>query len=426
MSKNRTPDPKIKYVAWRNGRPRFAPSKTLREQGHQGADLRHDDSRWMSAGEALEWSREFERQLREKAGKARPRKRTPAAAIAAPLVPAYPLKTLFQQWLHPADNPDIEDLAKKTVDEYRLKEKVIRTHLPDAWEAEAEAFTRPICVGMYDTLRAKAGNAQAVATMRVLGIAFTWAIRKGKINPEKPNPAHGLGMKTPPPRVRVGTREEVAQLVAVADRLGRPEIGDMIILGVWSGQRQADRLNYGIAGRQKSRLTLRQIKTRAIVSMPEAPAVRQRLQAAEERRKKAEVISPYVILDERRWCPLLSSHYAHVFAEIRDAAALGLPATGEHPEIKPMPSLVGKPDPERPAIEGEKLLALRDQDLRDTAVTWLANSGCSIPEICSITGHSMKTAHDILKHYLAMNPELADSAIAKMVAWYDGAEENES
>ncbi len=418
-------DPKIKYISWRRGRPRFSPSKTLREQGHEGIDLRHEDGRWMSAGEALEWSREFDRNLRQQARKAKPKKRTPATASAAPLAPAYPLRKLFQEWLHPADNPDIADLASKTVAEYRWKENVIRKHLPDAWEAEAEAFTRPICVGMYDTLRATVGNAQAVATMRVLGIAFTWAIRKGRINPEKPNPAHGLGMKTPPPRIRVGTREEIAQLVAVADRLGRAEIGDMIILGVWSGQRQADRLNYGIADRKGGRLTLRQMKTKAIVSMPEAPIVRQRLQAAEERRKRAEVISPHVILDERRWRPLLSSHYAHLFSEIRDAAARGLPAADGHPEIKPMPSLVGKPVPDRPAVEGETLLSLRDQDLRDTAVTWLANSGCSIPEICSITGHSMKTAHDILKHYLAINPELADTAISKMVAWYDGEEENE-
>lgn len=421
----KSPDPKIKYVAWRNGRPRFAPSKTLRDQGRQGFDLRHEDGRWMSAGEALEWSRGFEKELRQSSTRPRGRVKTPAAVMATPIAPAYPLKKMFQEWLHPGDNPDIGELAKKTVDEYRLKENVIRKHLPDAWEAEAEAFSRPICVGMYDTLRAAVGNAQAVATMRVLGIAFTWALRKGRIDPEKPNPAHGLGMRTPPPRIRVGTRDEIAQLVAVADRLGRPEIGDMIILGVWNGQRQADRLNFEIAGRAQNRIKLRQRKTKAIVSMPEAPILRQRLAASEERRRLAEVISPYVVLDERRWCPLLSSHYAHLFAEVRTIAARGLPKTDEHPEIKPMPSLIGKPDPNRPAPDGEKLLALNDQDLRDTAVTWLANAGCSIPEICSITGHSMKTAHDILKHYLAMNPELADSAIGKLIAWYDGAEESE-
>ncbi|MCF6368306.1 hypothetical protein [Rhizobium halophilum] len=425
MSQSRTPPPKIKYVAWRDGRPRFAPSKTLREQGHQGADLRHEDGRWMSAGEALEWSLQFQRNLRQQAGKAKPRKRTPAAAIAVPLAPAYPLGKLFQEWLHPADNPGIQDLAPKTVTEYRKKENTVRTYLPDAWEAEAEAFTKPIAVGMYDELRKHTGLSQAVGTMRVLGIAFQWAIRKGRVNPEKPNPFHNLGMKTPAPRIRVGSKEEIAQMVAVADRLGRPEIGDMIVLGVWNGQRQADRLNYEIAKRERGRITLRQRKTKAIVSMPEAPAVRQRLAASEERRKQAEVISPYVILDERRWVPLLSFHYAHVFAEIREAAARGLPATDEHPEIKPMPSLIGKPDPHNPGADDGALLALRDQDLRDTAVTWLANSGCTIPEICAITGHSMKTAHDILKHYLAMNPELADSAIAKMIAWYDGAEENE-
>jgi hypothetical protein len=65
-----------------------------------------------------------------------------------------------------------------------------------------------------------------------------------------------------------------------------------------------------------------------------------------------------------------------------------------------------------PALAGK-----RDQDLRDTAVTWLANAGCTLPEIASITGHSLQSIHSILKHYLAITPELADSAIAKYVAW---------
>lgn len=69
---------------------------------------------------------------------------------------------------------------------------------------------------------------------------------------------------------------------------------------------------------------------------------------------------------------------------------------------------------------GKKLAArntLRDQDLRDTAVTWLAMADRAIPQSCSITGHSFKTANDILKHYLALNAELADSAIAKLITW---------
>ncbi len=59
----------------------------------------------------------------------------------------------------------------------------------------------------------------------------------------------------------------------------------------------------------------------------------------------------------------------------------------------------------------------RDQDLRDTAVTWLALAGCDLAEIASITGHSLKTVQDVFKHYLGMHPELARSAIAKLSVW---------
>jgi RNA 3'-terminal phosphate cyclase len=60
-----------------------------------------------------------------------------------------------------------------------------------------------------------------------------------------------------------------------------------------------------------------------------------------------------------------------------------------------------------------------DQDLRDTAVTWLALAGNDEIRIASITGHSLGSIKTILKHYLGMHPELARSAIARLVAWYD-------
>lgn len=47
------------HVAWRNGRPRFQPSATLRLAGHAGKDLRHDDGRWFTFEEAVTWSEQF-------------------------------------------------------------------------------------------------------------------------------------------------------------------------------------------------------------------------------------------------------------------------------------------------------------------------------------------------------------------------------
>ena len=53
--------------------------------------------------------------------------------------------------------------------------------------------------------------------------------------------------------------------------------------------------------------------------------------------------------------------------------------------------------------------------LRGTAVTRLALAECTIPEISSITGHSLRDAQSILDaHYLGGRLELAEAAMAKL------------
>jgi hypothetical protein len=56
---------------------------------------------------------------------------------------------------------------------------------------------------------------------------------------------------------------------------------------------------------------------------------------------------------------------------------------------------------------------LHFHDLRGTTVTLLAESGCTLPEIVSITGHSLRTAQTIIEKYLKRTSKLAASAIAK-------------
>lgn len=60
---------------------------------------------------------------------------------------------------------------------------------------------------------------------------------------------------------------------------------------------------------------------------------------------------------------------------------------------------------------------LHFHDLRGTAVTRLALSGCTIPQIAAITGHSPRDVDEILKaHYLGGQVELAEQAHVKLVA----------
>ena len=59
------------------------------------------------------------------------------------------------------------------------------------------------------------------------------------------------------------------------------------------------------------------------------------------------------------------------------------------------------------------ITGLHFHDLRGTTVTLLAEAGCSVPEIAAITGHSLRSAQDILDKYLKRTSALATTAIAK-------------
>ena len=53
-------------------------------------------------------------------------------------------------------------------------------------------------------------------------------------------------------------------------------------------------------------------------------------------------------------------------------------------------------------------------DLRGTAVTRLARAECTVPQIATITGHSLKTVERILDtHYLHRDVVLAEQAMTK-------------
>jgi integrase len=51
--------------------------------------------------------------------------------------------------------------------------------------------------------------------------------------------------------------------------------------------------------------------------------------------------------------------------------------------------------------------------LRHSCVVQLARSGCTVPEIASITGHSMGSVHNIIEHYLPRDNVLARTAVEK-------------
>lgn len=421
----------------------------MRLEGFTGQDLRHPSGKrikpadlksgvknsgnWFQPGEAMDWSVAFQKRLQQRSeksaqlsssslidGKRRVTRPTSATAPKA----SYPLSLLIEEWKR---CDEFRDLAEKTRRDYASKMNALSQDHPDLWASEIDALDRYIVKGVYKLARNQRGNAMARSIIRTLSSAITWGLDEGKFKILQVNPALRLKMKSLDPRVRIATRQELETLVSVADHVGRHDFGDSFVAAVWSGQRQGDRLSLKVKAEVRNRLVCRQSKTGAIVSIPIAPEFRRRRADAARRRQAANIVSNHLILFENTWKPFNQQTYRHYFVEQRTIAVNGLwklddgtlccPVKAPFKYLKHV--VPGKLEglcliEPCPSLEG-----FLEMDFRDTAVTWLALSQATIPEICAVTGHSVQSATQVLKHYLAIHPDMADSAISKMVAWYE-------
>jgi integrase len=196
---------------------------------------------------------------------------------------------------------------------------------------------------------------------------------------------------------------EIAAFCAAADVAGYPGVADAVVLAIATGQRQGDLLALpalALAPDDEGgyRLHLKQSKRGARIQLPipAGTAAAVRIAAAAVRRdqtnavradKKQSLITAALWNDStgERWAPFT---FRHVFADIRAATSKVCPSISD----------------------------ATYQDTRDTALTRLAEAGCTIPEICAVSGHSEQGALQVLKHYLALNSDMADSAVAKLLA----------
>lgn len=417
-------DIKLPYVVWRDGRPRFHPSAREQALGFAGKDLRHPNGAWLNLDEAAAWSaaRYAEIVAARVAGKRK--------GAAAP-VRGNSVEDLLEDWLHALANetdPD-ERLSPDSIASYRKAANAI-VFKPEARAARSERIAREraaellgqepsarrreefatVAIGEIDKIelnnfylyaKATRGHHMARAMVAAFSAAYTW----GGLSPRwrlGVNPRHALELAVPEGRIVVYFDHELRALTAAADALGRGSIGDSIMLGVMTSQRQRDRLWLKDEGLVDGRRHFRQSKRKGkLVAVKETPQLTARLDAARARvaavKLKFGTRPETVVVDETTGLPYVQSTYRHVFDDVR---ALAIKGSNEF-ALAPCPSLARK----------------RDQDLRDTSVTWLARAGCTLLEICAITGHSAKSVQTIIDHYLGSAAELADAGIDKLVAW---------
>lgn len=385
-------------LSWRAGRPRWVPGPTVRAKGWKPQDLKDEAGAWLSLEAAIAAATKLNQEVRtHHAGGAR------TAPAGAGRRPAFTVEDMFEElWRSPKMTGGATDsgrarrkvLGDRTVKDYRAKAGALRAFDPELWTAPVAALTAPVLHGLHEQLWQTKGHHMANGIMAVMRLALSHAVRKGRLTV---NPALRLGLETPPPRLRVGTLQEVQALVAAADAIGLAEIGDAIYLGLFTGQRQGDRLTLQDAGERSGSRIFRQAKTGAVVEVPDAPQLAARLAASRERRAAAGIVATEIVINSRTGRPFDEHAYRKAFASVRAAAVAG----GEGREARP------------------SLADFRDQDLRDTAVTWLARAGCTIPQIRSITGHNEATITAVLKHYLAVDAGMAGEAISRLVAYLE-------
>jgi integrase len=176
----------------------------------------------------------------------------------------------------------------------------------------------------------------------------------------------------------VWTAEDIRTFCGVASI----ELQAALLLALWTGQRQGDLLRLTWKDYDGTYIRMRQSKGRGCkgrrrVTIPVGPPLKAALDAA--------------LTEKRSAVTILVNSFGRSWTED------GFRTSWDK------------------AFKRASLKDLHFHDLRGTAVTRLALSNCSVPEIASITGHSMKTVQDILDaHYLGGRLELAESAVKKL------------
>jgi integrase len=149
-----------------------------------------------------------------------------------------------------------------------------------------------------------------------------------------------------------------------------------LMLALWTGQRQGDLLKLTWSAYDGAKITLRQSKTGARVSIPVGRPLKALLDATTKR-------SPLILVstDSKPW------------------TADGFRSSW------------------RKACAKAGIAGVTFNDLRGTAVKRLALAGGTEAEIAAITGHSLRDVRSILdSHYLHRDPALAEAAIRKLEA----------
>jgi integrase len=223
-----------------------------------------------------------------------------------------------------------------------------------------------------------------------LSAMLKWAVRRSLV---KTNPCVGAGANYRGSRVdKIWSEPQVAKFVA-----GAPS--HMVIafmLALWTGQREGDLVDLRWSQYDGDLITVTQIKQ----------------QRGQPRRT--------VVI------PVMGQFKEYLDGIEQAAGVVGL-SVEERQEKHVVLNVYGQPWASAASFSGafgrftHDVVGIEDRtfhDLRGTAITRLARAECTVPQIATITGHSLKTVQNILdRHYLHRDRVLAEQAMRKRDAY---------
>ncbi|MBJ7535316.1 hypothetical protein JDN40_14485 [Rhodomicrobium vannielii ATCC 17100] len=371
---------RVPYLKLRDGRPRWEPGPLVRAAGFKGRDLKDEAGNWLPLDRAIEAAGALNREVAawRESGEAQPK--------LPPKRPERTCRELYERW---SASPDFKHgLRKSTRDFYRWNAGLF---LQEFGDEPVASLSRPILYGYWEKLHRERGHSMANQVIASVRPMLTFAeTRLGWI---EYNPASKLGLMAIAPRTVMWLPWQVEIFVMIADEIGLPSVGDAVVAGLHTGQRQADVLSLPVHIFADDRIRLSQAKTKALIDAPMTAQMKGRVERILQRRRgQGDVIRvDTLILRESDGQPYTKRYFNDQFNAVKAVAE----------EID------------------HSFTGLNYQDLRDTAITRLALAGCTMVEISAISGHSLNTIQQVMRHYLVMQPEMADAAIGKLAAWME-------
>ena len=208
---------------------------------------------------------------------------------------------------------------------------------------------------VYGLLRAGGKIAAAHYACRVSRRVWKWAGRQGFVDRTE-NPWTEMELRGLKARDQVWTTEQVDAVIAMSVEMKRPSIGLAVLIAYWFGHRQGDILS--LRWDELDAKIKETSKTgRKVPVVAEAyPELAKALEDERVRQKSADILLDRVLICEATGLPWNRWTFGHNFRQVADKA--GIPKT------------------------------LQFRDLRATAQTELANTGSSILEMRTHSGHA--------------------------------------